>query len=111
MSREERKRKMMNEYFFNCDCIACVEDWPTYSEILRDHVGSISKNKKELVERLKPYRKRLLADKYDIDAVKTVLNILYGEVKMPCEEIVHAVQYLKCYYLGKFQQKTYVCKT
>ncbi|XP_058792910.1 SET and MYND domain-containing protein 4-like [Phymastichus coffea] len=110
MPREERKKKMTSEYFFECDCIACCENWPTYNEILRNHIGSISKNNKELVEKLKPYRQRLLVNKYDIDAVKAVLNILYAEVKMPCEEIVHAVQYLKCYYLGKFQHKTYISK-
>ncbi|KAJ8670509.1 hypothetical protein QAD02_001768 [Eretmocerus hayati] len=106
MARSERRSKMMQEYYFSCDCIACVDDWPTYSEILKNHIGSITKTKKELVEKLKPYRQRLMFDKYDIDAVKNVLDILYAEVKMPCEEIVHAIQYLKSYYLGKFNQQS-----
>lgn len=110
MPRVERKKRMMQAYFFDCDCQACIEDWPTYPEILRNHVGSIAKTNKELVEKLKPLRQRLLANKYDIDAVKDVLNMLYAEVKMPCEEIVHAIQYLKSYYLGKFQEKHYICK-
>lgn len=97
----ERRKKMMEDYFFNCDCPACISDWPTYREILQNHVGSISKNK-ELVEKLLPFKKRLFKNKYDIDAAKSILKILYKETKMPCEEIVHGMQYLKSYYLGKF---------
>jgi len=56
------------------------------------------------VEKLMPFRERLLANMYDIEAVKAVLDILYKEVnKHPCEEILHAEQYLKSYYLGKFK--------
>ncbi|XP_023318394.1 SET and MYND domain-containing protein 4-like [Trichogramma pretiosum] len=99
MGRSERRRKMAESYFFDCDCQACAEDWPIYLDILRNHVGSIAKTNRPLVDKLKPYRQRLLADKYDIDAVKSILEVLYAEAKMPCEEIVHAVQYLKSYYL------------
>ncbi|KAK2577165.1 hypothetical protein KPH14_003322 [Odynerus spinipes] len=98
IKRSERREKIMQDYFFNCQCPACIYDWPIYSEILRNHVGSISKNK-QLVAKLKPFKQRLLNNIYDIDAVKNVLNILYEEVSQPCEEIVHAEQYLKSYYL------------
>ncbi|XP_026829087.1 SET and MYND domain-containing protein 4 isoform X3 [Ooceraea biroi] len=99
MARSERKQKILQDYFLDCDCPACENDWPMYNQVLRDHVGSVSKNK-QLVERLKPFRERLLANMYDIEAVKAVLDILYMEVaKHPCEEILHAEQYLKSYYL------------
>ena len=99
--RSERRKKMMEDYFFDCDCEACASDWPMYPEIIKNHVGSISKNK-EIVGKLKPFQKRLLEDKYDVEAAKSILKILYKEAKMPCEEIVHGVQYLKSYYLGNF---------
>ncbi|KAF7411160.1 hypothetical protein HZH66_000056 [Vespula vulgaris] len=102
MPRLERKEKIMQDYFFDCQCPACVFNWPVYTEILRNHIGSITKNK-QLVEELKPFKQRLLKNIYDIDAVKNVLNILFKEVSQPCEEIVHAEQYLKSYYLGKFK--------
>ncbi|KAI4484905.1 hypothetical protein M0802_012975 [Mischocyttarus mexicanus] len=99
LSRAERKEKIMQDYFFDCQCPACVFDWPSYTEILTNHVGTIAKNK-ELVEKLKPFKERLFKDTYDIDAVKNVLNILFEEkVPQPCEEIIHAEQYLKSYYL------------
>ncbi|CAK9802764.1 SET and MYND domain-containing protein 4 [Anthophora plagiata] len=109
-TRSERREKIMQDYFFKCDCIACTNDWPLYNEILRNHIGSISKNKK-LVERLKPYKQRLVKNMYDIDAVKSVLGILYKEVSQPCEEIVHAEQYLKSYYLGCFSKKETIAYT
>lgn len=102
MTKSERREKIIQDYFFECDCIACAFDWPIYDEILQKHIGSIKKNK-ELVERLKPYKQRLVKNMYDIDAVKSVLDILYKNVSQPCEEIVHAEQYLKSYYLGKFK--------
>lgn len=103
MPRFERKQKILQDYFLDCDCSACENDWPMYNEILRSHIGSISKNK-QLVEKLKPFRERLLANMYDIEAVKAVLDILHKEVNThPCEEILHAEQYLKSYYLGKFK--------
>lgn len=101
LPRSERREKITQDYFFECDCPACAADWPMYNEILENHVGSISNNK-ELVEKLKPYKNRLRKNMYDIDAVKSALGILYKEVSQPCEEIVHAEQYLKSYYLGKF---------
>ncbi|CAG5087729.1 Similar to SMYD4: SET and MYND domain-containing protein 4 (Homo sapiens) [Cotesia congregata] len=105
MPLAKRKEKLMEEYYFDCQCPACVNDWPTYATILEKHVGSIRKNK-QLVDRLKPYKQRLLNNKYDIEAVKQVLEILYSEptVAKPCEEILHAVQYLRCYYLGKLHK-------
>ncbi|XP_063973082.1 SET and MYND domain-containing protein 4-like isoform X3 [Diachasmimorpha longicaudata] len=103
MELAKRKEKLMEEYFFDCQCPACINDWPTYDEILKNHVGSITKNK-NLVQRLKPYKQRLLANKYDIEAVREVLCILHGDVNMPCEEILHGVQYLRSFYLGKLDK-------
>jgi len=103
MPQFERKQKILQDYFLDCDCPACENDWPMYNEVLHNHIGSISKNK-QLVEKLKPFKERLLANMYDIEAVKAVLDILYKEVNThPCEEILHAEQYLKSYYLGKFK--------
>lgn len=31
--REERRRYLRPQYFFECSCLACTEDWPLYSEI------------------------------------------------------------------------------
>ncbi|XP_024935657.1 SET and MYND domain-containing protein 4 isoform X2 [Cephus cinctus] len=98
LPKEERKKKLMEEYFFDCECPGCLGDWPTYKDILKNHIGSIAKNK-ELVERIKPLKKRLLENKYDIEAVKAILRILHGEVTKPCEELIHGLQYIKSYYL------------
>ncbi|CAL7936338.1 unnamed protein product [Xylocopa violacea] len=107
MTKSERREKIMQDYFFECDCIACTFDWPKYKEILENHIGSINKNK-ELVEKLKPYKQRLEKNMYDINAVKSVLDILYSNVSQPCEEIVHAEQYLKTYYLALLTCKSLI---
>lgn len=103
MPKIQRKKKLMDEYFFDCNCPACINDWPTYNDILKNHIGSISNNK-NIVQQLKPFRKRLIDNKFDIEAVKEVIYILHSQVKIkPCEEILHAVHYLRTYYLGKLQ--------
>ncbi|XP_046605374.1 SET and MYND domain-containing protein 4-like isoform X3 [Neodiprion virginianus] len=99
MPRNERKKKIMEEYFFECECPACYNDWPSYKEILENHIGSITKNK-DLVQKLKPFKKKLLKNKYDIHAVKSIIEILHEETTKPCEEMIHAIQFLKSYYLG-----------
>ncbi|XP_023333559.1 SET and MYND domain-containing protein 4 [Eurytemora carolleeae] len=33
MSREERQRKLYNQYYFNCDCTPCHANWPLYSSL------------------------------------------------------------------------------
>jgi len=30
MPKEERQRKLYNQYYFRCDCGACAQNWPTY---------------------------------------------------------------------------------
>ena len=29
MSKEERQRYLIDSYYFECDCEACRDDWPT----------------------------------------------------------------------------------
>eukprot|EP00092_Neocalanus_flemingeri_P020363 GFUD01022061.1.p1 GENE.GFUD01022061.1~~GFUD01022061.1.p1 ORF type:complete len:706 (-),score=132.76 GFUD01022061.1:307-2382(-) len=33
MAREERQRKLYNQYYFNCNCIPCNNSWATYTSL------------------------------------------------------------------------------
>ena len=33
MAREERQRKLWNQYYFNCACIPCNNSWATYTSL------------------------------------------------------------------------------
>ena len=33
MPKEERQRKLHNQYYFHCSCHACAKNWPLYSQI------------------------------------------------------------------------------
>ena len=33
---EERKAKLMNQYFFECRCVCCLDHWPLYDSIPKD---------------------------------------------------------------------------
>ena len=32
-SREARQKKLLNDYYFKCDCVPCQENWPLYDEL------------------------------------------------------------------------------
>jgi len=32
----ERRAKLYDQYFFNCECVACCNDWPLYDKITND---------------------------------------------------------------------------
>jgi len=33
MPKEERQRKLYNQYYFRCDCLACGQNWPIYQNL------------------------------------------------------------------------------
>ena len=33
MARDERQRKLYNQYYFNCNCNPCNNSWPTYPSL------------------------------------------------------------------------------
>lgn len=32
-NKEERQRKLKKSYWFDCQCIACEQNWPTFSDM------------------------------------------------------------------------------
>jgi len=38
MAREERQRKLYNQYYFNCNCNSCANSWPLYSSLTQSAV-------------------------------------------------------------------------
>ncbi len=32
----ERQEKLIDQYFFQCTCVACMKDWPTYGKLQSD---------------------------------------------------------------------------
>nr|XP_018907929.1 PREDICTED: SET and MYND domain-containing protein 4 [Bemisia tabaci] len=32
-SREERQKHLLEQYYFQCQCLACLEDWPRYGDL------------------------------------------------------------------------------
>ena len=33
MLKSERKEKLQRQYYFNCNCVPCKENWPMYNEL------------------------------------------------------------------------------
>jgi cobalamin biosynthesis Co2+ chelatase CbiK len=33
-NKYERQEKLLKQFYFKCECIACIEDWPLYSNLL-----------------------------------------------------------------------------
>jgi len=48
MSKNVRKEKLAGRYWFNCNCIACTEDWPALSILPNEPEGCTPKVLKQL---------------------------------------------------------------
>lgn len=35
---EDRQALLADYYLFQCDCIACKQDWPTFDKLSNDHM-------------------------------------------------------------------------
>ncbi|KAK0175758.1 hypothetical protein PV327_009484 [Microctonus hyperodae] len=99
-----RQRSLLRQYYFVCNCIACIEDWPLYANLpsykdqkLPKHVmkkiAKAFKNYDVYFERASvgnvdnaPQMSRELAH---------MISCLHQNVKLPCIELNNAIETLK----------------
>ncbi|KAB0792976.1 hypothetical protein PPYR_12596 [Photinus pyralis] len=102
MQREERRRRLTNQYFFHCECETCENNWPLYQELpIRGTKISIT------VEQIKA-----LADG-SIEVANSVMDYLKKtaetlEGTRPCKELADVQEILKqCYAIFGNRRQTF----
>ncbi|KAF5302587.1 hypothetical protein FQA39_LY10205 [Lamprigera yunnana] len=92
MTKSERKERLYKQYFFDCQCEACSENWPLYTELPERQFNL--RVTLEQIESLKNGSVEVAQDvlRYLLDAVKDL------EELRPCKELANAQEILKqCY--------------
>lgn len=97
MPREERQRKLNNQYFFKCDCFACSKNWPLYPSLPTSVVPLATSTVEQKVvmnefhKMTKQYRKafdNVLQGHYEdaVPILKEYLSYLDNNVKRPIRD-------------------------
>jgi len=106
MSREERQRKLNNQYFFKCDCYACSKNWPLYPSLPTSVVPMATSTVEQKVvmnefhKMTKQYRKafeNVLQGHYDdaVPILREYLSYLDNNVKRPIRDYNDCQEALK----------------
>jgi len=106
MSREERQRKLNNQYFFKCDCYACSKNWPLYSSLPTSVVPIATSTVEqkvvmnEFTKMTKQYRKAfdsVLSGHYEdaVPILREYLSYLDNNVKRPIRDYNDCQEALK----------------
>ena len=52
MPREERQRKLYNQYYFHCGCVPCSSNWSTYNSLPQAAVPLAGTSPEQVMRRL-----------------------------------------------------------
>ncbi|GAB1859042.1 SET and MYND domain-containing protein 4 [Camponotus japonicus] len=107
MPKATRQQKLLKQYFFTCDCIACQENWPVYFE-LQSFKTLVKKaeDKAKIKKALRKFNAYVdlategnVQDKpYIIKDLLKMIQILHKYAPMPCEEMSNVIETLKRIY-------------
>ncbi|KYQ55708.1 SET and MYND domain-containing protein 4 [Trachymyrmex zeteki] len=107
MSKAQRQQKLLEQYYFICDCIPCQEDWPLYVQ-LQSYQTLVKKpeDKAKIRKALKKFNMYVdLATignmpnrSYIIKDLLKMVQVLYDCAPMPCEEMSNVIETLKRVY-------------
>jgi len=76
MAREERQRKLYNQYYFNCNCSCCASSWPVYSSLSQAAVPLAGTQPEQAKQIISDHHKAAKQYKKSFDLV---LNGKFGE--------------------------------
>lgn len=94
MSKPERQETLKKQYYFDCQCPACQEDWPLYKDL--PAIGKDAKIADDVLEALR---------RGDLEVAKGTLEASIEKAErleqfIPCVELANAQEIIKrCYAL------------
>ncbi|XP_035731524.1 SET and MYND domain-containing protein 4-like [Vespa mandarinia] len=108
MVKQRRQEKLLQQYYFKCDCIPCKKDWPLYCSLpsFEDLVTNLY-DKSIIMAALKKFDTYVcLATvgevhdnfSYIIQDLLKMIQILYDHAPMPCREMNKVVETVKRVY-------------
>ncbi|XP_015595631.1 SET and MYND domain-containing protein 4 [Cephus cinctus] len=106
MPRLARQRKLFKQFFFMCDCEACLMDWETYMNQPGYHeVVSDKKKRAKIRKALQNHSKYIdrvtdgnIDDKNMLPDLLKMIEVLAENVPMPCKDMSEVVETVKRVY-------------
>ncbi|CAL7933351.1 unnamed protein product [Xylocopa violacea] len=104
--RNERQKRLLKQYYFECNCLPCQEDWPLYYN-LKSFTSLVKKKEDEIkiIHALQKMNKYVdiategnILDENIVDGLLKMIEVLYDLVPMPCEEMNDVVETLRRVY-------------
>ncbi|XP_043261262.1 SET and MYND domain-containing protein 4-like [Colletes gigas] len=102
-----RQKELLRQYYFNCDCVPCREDWPLFYNVKL--FSDLVKKKEDVVKithalgKLTKYvniatEGNILNKRCMINDLVKMIEVLYYSVPRPCQEMCSVVETLKHVY-------------
>ncbi|XP_012267599.2 SET and MYND domain-containing protein 4-like [Athalia rosae] len=105
--KSKRQQKLLEQFYFKCECEPCTEDWPLYDKICSYQTQPLpqhAKNRlKKILQKHTKYIDLAYVGKTDQDPnmlnnLLRMIEVLYELVKRPCVELNNVVETVKHYY-------------
>ncbi|CAL7933352.1 unnamed protein product [Xylocopa violacea] len=87
--RNERQKRLLKQYYFECNCLPCQEDWPLYYNL---------KSFTKMNKYVDIATEGNILDENIVDGLLKMIEVLYDLVPMPCEEMNDVVETLRRVY-------------
>lgn len=107
MPKEERQANLVKDYFLECNCQPCKEDWPLYNHLpsyqvtIKDQKAksTVASALRNFVKYMEITTLRDVINKPDlIQGLFKMLEILYDHVALPCKDICNIIENIKSVY-------------
>ncbi|XP_076763579.1 protein-lysine N-methyltransferase SMYD4 [Xylocopa sonorina] len=104
--RDERQKRLLKQYYFQCNCLPCRENWPLYYN-LKSFKNLVKKkeDKSKIMYALRKFPNYIdivtegnISDENIVNDLLNMIEILYDLVPMPCEEMNNVVETLNRVY-------------
>ncbi|XP_020711899.2 SET and MYND domain-containing protein 4-like isoform X2 [Athalia rosae] len=105
--RSKRQKKLLEQFYFKCNCEPCTNDWPVYNKIRSYQAQLLTQHVKNRLKQILRNHTRYIDLAYErkTDQDPNMLNNLlrmieevYELVKRPCVELNNVVETVKHYY-------------
>ncbi|KOC68328.1 SET and MYND domain-containing protein 4 [Habropoda laboriosa] len=101
-----RQKELLKQYYFECNCIACQENWPvylnlkSYKDIVKEeeHRHKIHQALRKFTKYFNILTEGNILDRYIGQDLLRMIKVLYELVPSPCVEMCNVVECVKRFY-------------
>ncbi|XP_046483221.1 SET and MYND domain-containing protein 4-like isoform X1 [Neodiprion pinetum] len=105
--KNERQEKLRKQFYFDCECRPCREEWPLYDQLPSYQKQSLTQHNKNRLNKILQKHHRYIELAYDgkiendpnmLQNLVKMIELLFDLVERPCIEINNVVETVKRVY-------------